>query len=1031
MASIEKKPVIRTAATAHLDTIWNWDFETTVSQYIRDTLVKNFRLFEKYPDYVFSFEGSRRYELMEEYYPIRFEKLKKYIAEGRWFVTGSAYENGDVNVPSPEALFRNILFGSDYFMKKFGKKSVDIYLPDCFGFGWALPSIMKHAGLLGFTTQKLTWSSAYGIPFDLGIWQGVDGSQVFASLNALSYNQTLQTVRGNEKIMPKLENNIRQFDLPMTHVLHGTGDIGGAPADRSVKTTVREKSRNTLEDIEVSIESVDHVFREMDKLTDEQKKKLPVWNNELVSTDHGVGGYTSRSIGKRWNKKNEQLADAAERASVFASWLGVQKYPAEVLDTAWKRVIAHQFHDDLPGTSVQRAYKRSWNEYMLSLNQFAGVYENAVHAVSSLIHVPKTKGVAVLVTNTVDKTLTDWVECEVALPADTKYIKVKNSAGKEVPSQYQNGKAVFTASVPGNGYAVYTILPAAKPYAKATGLSATIHGAENKRYIVKLNDNADIESIFDKELGEELLKQPISMDIFTYEGSAVWPAWELDYPEVSAAPEGKAGDPILFEPVCGAARAALKSVRRYGESVFTQTIFLGESSDVIRVENEIEWRGLKKLLKTPFVLRAENEEASFDLGLGVIRRGLSTPKLYEVPGQNWADISGEEWGVSVLSDCKYGWDHPKADTLRLTGIHTPANDYRQDSKQSLMDLGKNRYAFGIFAHKGSDLAATQQAGAAFQRPLCAFAAVPGNEGLLPSEYSFAGVNDSGVLIRAIKKELNGSRIIVRVNEAEGKAHSEVRLRVGNGITAAVEVNALEEFKAAATLKDGELVFSIAPYEPKTFALTLKPFGQRIPASTGTKLDLPYDLLVTSSDYHRKNGVLHGHTLPRELFPKTVMCKNAVFSLPEKGKNALAANGQTLALPENTRSVALLLTSADGDKKVTFRSGDRQTTVFVPDCMEAIGAWDLYGMKEKGYIKPCTLAYEITHTHTQEGNAVAKQCWLFRVDVPAEGELTLPHDPDVLIFAAAAFQNEVPAGALQPLYDQLEKEEFDFVLPDEK
>ena len=116
MSMIEKKPVIRTCATAHLDTIWNWDFETTIDLYIRDTLVKNFRLFEKYPDYVFSFEGSRRYELMEEYYPIRFEKLKKYIADGRWFVTGSAYENGDVNVPSPEALMRNILFGQDYFL---------------------------------------------------------------------------------------------------------------------------------------------------------------------------------------------------------------------------------------------------------------------------------------------------------------------------------------------------------------------------------------------------------------------------------------------------------------------------------------------------------------------------------------------------------------------------------------------------------------------------------------------------------------------------------------------------------------------------------------------------------------------------------------------------------------------------------------------------------------------------------------------------------------------------------------------------
>lgn len=101
------------------------------------------RLFEKYPDYRFSFEGSYRYELMEEYYPEEFEKLKEHVAQGRWNVTGSAYENGDVNIPSPEALFRNILYGNSYFDKTFGKRSTDIFLPDCFGFGWALPSIAR------------------------------------------------------------------------------------------------------------------------------------------------------------------------------------------------------------------------------------------------------------------------------------------------------------------------------------------------------------------------------------------------------------------------------------------------------------------------------------------------------------------------------------------------------------------------------------------------------------------------------------------------------------------------------------------------------------------------------------------------------------------------------------------------------------------------------------------------------------------------------------------------------------------------
>ena len=46
------------------------------------------------------------------------------------------------------------------FSREFGRRSVDVYLPDCFGFGWALPSIMAHSGLTGFSTQKRTWGSA-------------------------------------------------------------------------------------------------------------------------------------------------------------------------------------------------------------------------------------------------------------------------------------------------------------------------------------------------------------------------------------------------------------------------------------------------------------------------------------------------------------------------------------------------------------------------------------------------------------------------------------------------------------------------------------------------------------------------------------------------------------------------------------------------------------------------------------------------------------------------------------------------------
>ncbi|MBR1810380.1 MAG: hypothetical protein IJ766_01860 [Clostridia bacterium] len=1025
----KKKPTIHTAATAHLDTVWNWDFETTISEYLKKTLDMNFRLFEKYPEYVFSFEGSRRYELMEEYYPIRFDRLRKYIAEGRWHVTGSAYENGDVNVPSPEALFRNILFGQDYFIKKFGVKSVDIYLPDCFGFGWALPSIMKHAGLLGFTTQKLTWGSAYGIPFDLGIWKGVDGAEVFASLNPFSYTGEFKKIRKDKKIADKLADNLAKYDLPMTYTLHGTGDTGGAPTDRSVRTAVTELRKNEKSDVDVAIDPVDRIFSEMHALPDEAKAKLPVWNNELVATDHGVGAYTSRTIGKRWNKRNEQLADAAERAAVAAAWLGTEKYPADVLNTAWKRVIAHQFHDDITGTSLQRVYHRSWNDYMLSLNQFGSVYEAAVENIASLMTVPRTKGIAVAVSNPTDTAVAEPVAFAANLPKGTLFVKVKDKDGKEVPAQYCRGKVIFIASAPGNSVSIYTVLPALKPYGKDTGLRAADNCLENYKYKLSLNANGDIASIYDKELGKELLKAPISMDIHAYKGSKAWPSWELDYPEVIAAPIGKASEPTVTLREFGPARAVLETVRHYGDSVFVQRIILGAYSPAIRVENEIEWRGRGQLLKTPFTFTVENEQARYDLGLGVIARGTDTPKLYEVPAQNWADISGDDYGVAVFSECKNGWDHPAPDTIRLTGIHTPLYDFRDDSLQSMQDLGKNIYAFGVYAHGADGLAEIQKNAAAFVNPLSVFAAVPGNKGPLGGQFVFSALSDNGVLTKAIKKELNGSRTIIRVQETAGKAHTGVRLEIGAGIAAAVCMNAIEEELGAATVENGALVFDIAPYQPLTFALALKPSGVARNRHGCAAVDLPLDINVYSAFAHRHAGAVGGYTIPAEQFVKTVTCGNAVFQMADGKYNALAARGQTLRLPAGTKEISFLATSACGDKHAKFICDGEKTEVYIPDCFAAIGAWDLYGLEEKGRIKNCRLAHAFTHMHAEGVTAAAKQCYLFSVTVKAQTSITLPFDPEILVFAAAAFDREQPAGALQPLYDTLEAEPFDYQIPE--
>ncbi len=204
--NLAKQPTLYVVAYAHLDTQWRWEYPQVISEYLTKTMRNNFALFEKYPHYIFNFTGANRYRLMKEYYPADFARLKQYVAAGRWYPAGSSMEEGDVNAPSAEAIIRQVLYGNNWFRKEFGKASAEFMLPDCFGFPASLPAILAHAGIKGFSTQKLSaaWQPAphvggpdspektpEGIPFNVGVWEGPDGSTVLAALNPLSYGSNV------------------------------------------------------------------------------------------------------------------------------------------------------------------------------------------------------------------------------------------------------------------------------------------------------------------------------------------------------------------------------------------------------------------------------------------------------------------------------------------------------------------------------------------------------------------------------------------------------------------------------------------------------------------------------------------------------------------------------------------------------------------------------------------------------------------------------------------------------------------------
>lgn len=1021
-----KKPKIHTMATAHLDTSWLWTIEQTVTDYIPDTLKRNFELIEKYPEYKFNFEGSYRYELIKEYYPEEYEKLKNYIKDGRWHPCGACYENGDVNIPSPEALIRNILYGNGFFKKEFGVTSNDIFLPDCFGFGKALPTVAAHSGLTGFSTGKLFWGCSVDVPFDIGKWTGIDGNGVWSALMPFSYTTVFKEMTKARRVLEKLENSKKKGLPEFTFAYHGIGDRGGAPHKSSVKNVVNAQRNNKNSDVEVYSSTTKEFF----DMLEDTKPSMPVYDGEFLLTAHGAGSYTSRTVTKRWNRRCELLADAAERISSASYINGFSEYPQYGLDHAWKNVIAHHFHDDITGTSFEKCYKKSHNDYVQAMNTFSEEYTAACKAVSERLDTSFVKGIPVIVSNPVQSASLRKEAVKITVKSVAESFAVYDKDGNEVPAQTRfvssnEKEVVFTAEVLSCGFAVYDLRENTESTAK-TELCVTENSLENKYLRIKINENGDISSVFDKTLKKELLSKPIRLAIHNNTHSFDWPAWEIKYEDLNEEPYMSASDPEIKIRDNGAALCSLEITKTAGKSKFTQIVSLDSESRYLSVFNETDWREEASLLKAEFSFTAKNEFANYDIGLGYTKRGTNTQKLYEVPAQKWADITDEsgEFGVSVFSDSRVGWDKPDNSTLRLTLIHTPMTNYRWECSQHVMDMGINRYSFAIKGHSGNpdDITSCSDE---FCQPMHTFITEK-HEGSLGREYSFVRLNNDKVRILAVKKAQESDKIILRAAECSGSDINGVEAVFSNPITEAYEVRGDEAELFKIPVADGKIRFDIKRNGIKSFAIV---FDRPKTESVGENIPLNYNAVgITSDESRPKSTLKNGISLPREILPEKLVFSGVEYTFSDEEKNCLICDGGEIDIGNGFESVHLLLTSLNGDKTVLF---NRSAEVCIPDCFEAVGHWDLMRTKETGYIKPVPQAFAATHTHSKNGNLVAKQFYIFHAEIPLDGQtkITLPDDEDIVIFAATAVKGKTLFIKGDRHFDTLVKRKFDYDFSD--
>lgn len=1005
-------------SNAHFDSQWNWDVQTSIDVYIRNTMVQNFWLLERYPDYVFNFEGGVKYSWMKEYYPEMYGQVKEWIRRGRWNVCGSTWDATDPNIPSPESFFRNILLGQQFYREEFGVRSNDIFLPDCFGFGYTLPTIAAHAGLIGFSTQKLQWRKHpfYGeakVPFSIGLWQGIDGSRLMAALNANDYNTRWdgRDMSRDEGIIALAKGGVNNT----AYRYYGVGDRGGSP---TIPTLVSlEKGVHGDGPLEVVSARAGQMYE--DYYPFDKHPELPVYDGELLMDVHATGCYTSQAAMKRFNRRNEQLADAAERASVMAHWLGAAAYPAEELHTEWRRFIWHQFHDDLTGTSIPRAYTFSWNDELIAQDKFANLAASASGGVSRALDT-RVKGIPVVVYNPVAEIRREVVEAEVAAASQPRAVSVWSPRGERVPAQllgYKDGKAriAFAAEVGAVGYAVYDLRM--QGAAVRSSLKATPNSLENRIYKLTLDANGDIASVLDKRSGRELVQdgKAFRLAMFSENKSTDWPAWEIWKETIDRAPEAVADDVVISVAEQGPLRATLKVSRRHGKSTFVQYISLteGAADDRIDIRNEVDWQSENALLKAEFPMSVSNPEAAYDLGLGYIRRGNNTPTAYEVYAQQWADLTDRDgaYGVAVMNDCKYGWDKPDDHTLRLTLLHTPTPG-RHYKYQSRQDIGRHVFTYSIVGHTGDPVAGRIASKAeSLNQPLAAYAA-PKHAGGLGREFSFLSVSTPQLAVKALKQAEDGSGYVLRLNEMSGKPLEQGEIRFAAPIEAAYVLNGVEERRTEARFEGNRLIVSSGRFAPSTYLVKLRTSDIRLNAPSSLSVDLPCNDYAFTVDAFNRQGNLDGkgNSYAAELVPEEIVSEGVVFRVSNdvERKNVVKCDGQRIVLPQgNYGRVYLLAASLDGDRDAEFAVDGKSFRCPVPCYSGFFGQWGHDG--GDGFVKNGDLAYVGTHRHSADhGNESYVFTYMYKIGLPVEAgakELTLPKDRNVVVFAVTMSDNQ--------------------------
>jgi len=792
LKSLAKQHKIHLIGHAHIDMNWLWPWKETIDICKRDFSTVT-HLMEEFPNLCFSQSQAVTYELMEKKFPEIFEKIKQKVNEAKWDITASTWVEGDLNMANGEAIVRQLLYGKGYIKEKFGVEPKICWEPDTFGHPWTMPQILKKSGIEYYYFMRC------GKGFPMFWWEGPDGSRVLA-FNSV-YNAFI-----NPSSLVKLSQDFQErYGTKTAMFVYGVGDHGGGPTREDIKTAQKLNEKGVFPHLEFS---TTHKFFET---IAKENLNLPVVKDELNFIFDGC--WTTHGDIKEHNRKCERLLLDTEILSSIAKSLG-RNYPD--LKESWKKTLFNQFHDIFDGSAIHSSYEYS--------DKLAEEVESAakntilknLSFIANNINI-KEEGIPVLVFNPLPWERKDIVKIDVPENLPSSFI-VKDTEGEIFPAQIFKNKLLFVATLPPTGYKVFYIRERKGKKNEAVSLKELT--LENEFLKLEISEKSGcITYLYDKKNKKVIMKENRSEATCPVMNNLLQVLYELPH-SMSAwviGPIGKVENLLENAEVSllstGPAMKTIRVKHKFNKSVITQDISIYKEMPRIDFNTRIDWREVANqnteapMLKTSFTPILSKTRASFEIPFGYIER---VGDGREMPALQWVDISDNEYGLSLLSDTKYGFN-VKGNTLRMTLVRT---GYEPDP---LPDTREHNFKYALYPHKGSwKDADTPRRGYEFNHPFISLR-VSKKEGNLPPGKSFIKIEPSGVIMSSLKKAEDSDDFILRVYESKGEK-VRVNIKLGFPIKEIREVDLLERPIESCLDFDKGFSFPINPYEIKTFRI---------------------------------------------------------------------------------------------------------------------------------------------------------------------------------------------------------------------